>query len=49
MPAERPIVFGADSMRAILQGQKSQTRRVVKWMAHDDGLNLQFSGLSAGH
>lgn len=27
---ERPIIFGADSVRAILAGRKSQTRRVIR-------------------
>jgi hypothetical protein len=28
---ERPIIFGAESIKAILSGAKTQTRRVVKW------------------
>lgn len=27
---ERPIIFGAESIRAIIEGQKAQTRRVIK-------------------
>ena len=27
---ERPIIMGADSVRAILDGRKTQTRRVIK-------------------
>jgi hypothetical protein len=35
-------------VRAILEGRKTQARRVVKWTGID-GLNLSFSGLSASN
>lgn len=42
-PKERPIVFAAESIKAILRGAKTQTRRVIKpqpqgadyWTEHD--------------
>ena len=42
---ETGLMFKAELVRAILNGQKTQTRRVVKWRDQQAGLNLGFSGL----
>lgn len=47
-PRELPIIFTADSVRAILENRKSQTRRLAKFVPHE-GVTLSFSGLSVGH
>lgn len=42
---ERGMIFNAEMIRAILDGRKTQTRRIVNWRGLNGGLNLNFSGL----
>ena len=41
---ERPILFSAPMIRAILAGTKTQTRRLIKPVGNDEGFVLQDYG-----
>ncbi len=50
IPCERPLLFTVESVRGVLAGVKSQTRRAINWKVRpeSEGINLSAHSLELG-